>query len=68
MRYKVTNARDNPVVVDLAQGGLDSYWTDTRIESESQPSERVSSDETQWKVNVPANGEAVVTAVFITRF
>ncbi|MDF7774751.1 DUF4139 domain-containing protein [Sphingomonas sp. AOB5] len=68
MRYTITNARSTPVTVDLAQSGLDSYWDDTRIESESQKSERVSSDETMWKVTVPANGEATVTAVFLTRF
>ncbi|MCW3848523.1 DUF4139 domain-containing protein [Sphingomonas sp. LB-2] len=68
MRYRLTNARGTPVVAELAQGGLDSGWQDTRIESESQPSERVSADEALWKVSVPANGEAIVTAVFITRY
>ena len=68
MRYRITNARGAPVVAELAQGGLDSVWHDTRIESESQPSERVSADTALWKVSVPANGEAVVTAVFITRY
>lgn len=68
MRYRIRSARSTPVVVDLAQAGLDSSWQDTRIESESQPSERVSADEAIWKVNVPANGEASVTAVFITRY
>jgi hypothetical protein len=68
MRYTLTNARAAPVVVDLIQSGLDNYYDDTRIESESQKSERRSSDETVWKVTVPANGQAVVTAVFDTRF
>lgn len=68
MRYRLTNARGSPVTVDLAQNGLDSYWQDTRIESESQPSERTSADTALWKVTVPANGEAVVTASFITRY
>ena len=68
MRYRITNARGAPVVAELAQGGLDSMWHDTRIESESQASERVSADTALWKVSVPANGEAVVTAVFITRY
>ena len=68
MTYRVTNARSTPVTVDVSQGGLDSYWRDSRIDSESLPSERVSADEVMWHVPVPANGEAIVTAVFITRF
>lgn len=66
MRYTLTNARAVPVTVDLIQGGLD--YSDTRIASESQRSERRSSSEAVWHVAVPANGEAVVTAVFDTRF
>ncbi len=68
MHYKLTNARDKAAVVELAQAGLDSWWMDTRIESETQPSDRTSSDEALWKVNVPANGEATLTAVFLTRY
>jgi hypothetical protein len=68
MRYTLTNARSQPVTVELAQAGLDSYWKDSRIESESLKSERTSADEALWKVNVPANGEASVTAVFDTRY
>ena len=67
MRYTLTNARNAPVVIDLTQAGLDNYWDDTRIVSESIKSERRSSDEAVWKVTVPANGEAAVTAVFDTR-
>ena len=68
MRYTLTNARGTPAVVDLVQAGLDNYWDDTRIVSESLKSERRSSDEAMWKVTIPANGEAVVTAVFDTRY
>ena len=68
MQYKLTNARAQPVTVELAQAGLDSWWDDTRIESESIKSDRTNSDEALWKVPVPANGEAVVDAVFLTRF
>lgn len=68
MHYKLTNARAQPVTVDLAQAGLDSWWDDTRIESESLKSDRTNSDEALWKVEVPANGEASLDAVFITRF
>ena len=68
MRYTLTNARSTAVVVDLTQAGLDNYWDDTRIVSESAKSERRSSDEAVWKVTVPANGEATVTTVFDTRY
>jgi hypothetical protein len=65
MRYTLTNARPAGVVVDLIQSGL---WGDTRIVQESLPSERRSADEALWRVTVPANGEAMVTATFDTRF
>ncbi len=65
MRYTLTNARPNAVTVDLMQSGL---WGDTRIVEESMPSERRSADDALWRVPVPANGEAVVTATFDTRY
>jgi hypothetical protein len=68
MSYRVTNARPNAVTVEVAQDGLDNWWHDTRIESETLPSERASADEALWKVPVPANGETTVTVVFLTRY
>lgn len=68
MRYELTNARPAAVTVSLIQNGLDFYWDDTRIVSESMASERRSSNSVVWKVPVPANGRATVTAVFETRF
>jgi hypothetical protein len=68
MRYTLTNARPEPVTVDLIQSGLDFWTEDTRIVEESQKSERQSSNAALWRVAVPANGEAVVTAVFDTRY
>lgn len=65
MRYTLTNARPNAVTVDLMQSGL---WGDTRITNESMPSQRRSADDALWRVPVPANGEAVVTATFDTRY
>lgn len=65
MRYTLTNATAQPVTVDLIQAGL---WGDTRIVEESQQSTRRNADETQWRVRVPANGEATVTATFDTRY
>ncbi|MBA4748342.1 MAG: DUF4139 domain-containing protein [Sphingopyxis sp.] len=68
MKYTVTNAKDGPVTVDVTQDGLDWWWTDTRIISESQPSQRRDSNGTRWAVAVPGNGETLVTAVFETRY
>ncbi|HYI39649.1 MAG TPA: DUF4139 domain-containing protein [Allosphingosinicella sp.] len=67
LRYVLTNARPEPVVVDLIQGGLNPSWRDTRLISESLPGRQLGADERLWQVNVPANGEAVVTAVIDTR-
>jgi hypothetical protein len=68
MKYVVTNAKDEPVTVDVTQDGLDWYWADTRITAESQPSKRRDANGTRWAVAVPANGEMIVTATFETRF
>jgi hypothetical protein len=65
MRYRLTNASPRAVTVLLIQSGL---YGDTRIISESLKSERRSADEALWRVEVPANGEASVTATFDTRF
>ena len=65
MRYTLTNAGPRPVTVDLVQSGL---WGDTRIVDESMKSDRLSADDTRWRVPVPANGEATVTATFDSRY
>ena len=65
MRYDLTNASPKAVVIDLVQDGL---WGDTRIIAESLKSERRDADSTLWRVNVPANGSAQVTATFDTRY
>jgi hypothetical protein len=69
MSYTLTNARPNPVVVDLVQSGMDqSYYHDTRVISETVPGTQRSNDERLYHVTVPANGKTVVTAVFDTRY
>ncbi|PKP90824.1 MAG: DUF4139 domain-containing protein [Alphaproteobacteria bacterium HGW-Alphaproteobacteria-16] len=68
MVYTLSNARPDAVVVELSQNGLDSWWKDTKILEQSQPSERINADEAMWKVSVPANGEATLTATFETRY
>jgi len=70
MRYVVTNAKPQPVTVELIQGGLNRawYWRDTRVPSESIVGTQISADERLWKVAVPANGETVLTVSFDTRY
>jgi len=67
MRYTLTNARPEPVTVDLFQSGLDTYWDDTRIISETLRSERLSSGRVLWRVPVPANGTVNLDVTFQTR-
>ena len=65
MRYTVSNARDTPVTVDVAQDGL---WGDVKISEQSIAGERVSADRVEWKVPVAANGTTDLTATFDTRY
>ena len=68
MRYDITNAKPEAISVDLVQAGLDFYWADTRILSESIASKRRNADSVVWTVPVPANGKTSVTATFETRY
>ena len=68
MNYTLTNAKDKPVTVELIQNGVPWWWADTRISSESLKSERRDADTAVWQVPVPANGKAIVTATFETRY
>ena len=65
MRYTLSNAKNEPVTVTLAQDGL---WGDVRVSDESQKGTRVSADRIEWQVPVPANGKVDVTASFDTRY
>lgn len=67
MRYTVSNARPVPVTVSVFQSGVGNYWGDTRIVSESLPSERLSADQVVWRVPVPANGSVDVDVTFQSR-
>jgi hypothetical protein len=67
MRYTLTNARPEPVTVELTQTGFQSYWQDSRIISETVRSERPSYDRVIWRVPVPANGTVNLDVVFQTR-
>ncbi|WP_420142654.1 DUF4139 domain-containing protein [Sphingomonas sp.] len=68
MRYELTNASPAPVTVELVQAGLDPGYGDTRVPEESQPGEQRSRDERVWRVAIPANGSASVTATIDTRY
>src|SRR3546814_8849171 len=48
MRYEISNAKTQPISVDLTQAGLDFALNDTRIIEESQKSQRISSDAARW--------------------
>ena len=67
MRYTLSNARAQPVTVDLLQSGIAWWFADTRLVEQSPKSVRQDADVILWSVPVPANGEAVVTATFETR-
>ena len=68
MTYKVTNARPAPVKVELVQAGLDNWWSDTRVPSESVKGTQRTLDERTWTLDVPANGETTLTVQFDTRY
>jgi hypothetical protein len=65
MVYTVSNARAQPVTVNLFQGGL---WGDNRVVNETLASKRKDADTLQWAVPVPANGSTTVTVSYDTRF
>src|SRR3546814_6622669 len=44
MRYEISNAKTQPISVDLTKAGLDFDLTDTRILEERQKNKRISSD------------------------
>ena len=67
MAYKVTNARPAPVKVEVVQAGLDTWWHDARVPSESVKGTQRSLDERTWLIDVPANGETTLTVKFDTR-
>jgi len=68
MAYKITNARPSPVKVEVVQAGLDNWWSDTRVPSETVKGTQRSLDERTWTIDVPANGETTLTVQFDTRY
>lgn len=70
MRYKLTNAKDQPVNVEITQSGLNRGWwaDDYRIISEDITGEQLNADRRKYVVPVPANGERVIRVTFETRY
>lgn len=58
MKYLLRNAKDQPVTVELRQGGL---WRDGEVKAESLKSRVIDARTLGWSVPVPANGETVLT-------
>ena len=58
MRYVLRNAKDQPVTVELRQGGL---GRDGEVKAESLKSRRIDARTLGWSVPVPANGETALT-------
>jgi hypothetical protein len=58
MSYVVRNARPEPVVVQVRQGGL---GRDGKLIKESLTSKRLNAQTLQWDVPVAANGETTLT-------
>ena len=67
MSYRVTNARPQPVTVEVVQDGL-GQAIDSRVTSESLPGKQLGADSRIWSVPVPANGATVLTVVYETRY
>jgi hypothetical protein len=70
MRYTLTNAKAQPVEVELVQSGLDWGWwgNDYRVTSEDVPGEQLSADRRKYAISVPANGKRVVRVTYETRY
>ncbi|MDE1468422.1 DUF4139 domain-containing protein [Aurantiacibacter sp. D1-12] len=70
MRYTFTNAKDEPVTVEMMQGGLDRGWwgRDFRVISEDVEGEQINYGNRLYRVTVPANSERVVRVTYESRW
>jgi hypothetical protein len=70
MRYTLTNAKPQPVDVELVQAGLDHGWWggDFRVTSEDVAGEQLNADRRKYVISVPANGKRVVRVTYETRY
>jgi len=70
MRYTLTNAKPEPVEVELIQSGLDQGWwsRDFRVTSEDVPGVQLNADRRKYVITVPANGKREVRVTYATRY
>lgn len=70
MLYTFTNAKPEPVTVELQQRGLGQWWwaSDYRVVREDVEGEQLNAGVRQYRVTVPANGEREVRVTYETRF
>ena len=70
MRYTITNAKPEPVTVELTQDGLNRGWwsLDYRVVAEDVDGEQINYDSRLYRVTVPANGERVVRVTYESRY
>ncbi|MDJ0978023.1 MAG: DUF4139 domain-containing protein [Erythrobacter sp.] len=70
MRYTLTNAKDEPIDVELTQTGLGRYWWayDYRVVSEDVPGEQLDYARRKYTISVPANTRREVRVVYETRY
>lgn len=68
MTYKLTNAKAQPVTVDLTQSGLNWWWDSTRVVSEPIEGQVLRDGARKWSIPVPANGSVDFTIVYETRY
>lgn len=70
MRYTITNAKDEPVDVELTQTGLGRYWWgyDYRVISGEIAGEQLDYTRRKFTIPVPAEGERVIRVTYETRW
>ncbi|MBU7579630.1 MAG: DUF4139 domain-containing protein [Porphyrobacter sp.] len=70
MRYTLTNAKKEPIEVQLTQTGLGrSWWADDfRITAEDIKGEQINVDRRRYNIPVPAEGERVIRVTYETRY
>jgi hypothetical protein len=70
MRYTLTNAKAEPVEVELTQTGLNRSWwaNDFRITAEDIKGEQLNADRRKFTIPVPAEGERVIRVTYETRY
>ena len=70
VRYTVTNAKPQPVEVEIVQGGLgNAWWTrDYRVVAETVAGQQEGISNRRYTVTAPANGERVIEVTYETKF